>query len=203
VGEVALGEQFPRELTLSQRSSPSDMYLAANDLPVPEDDGAADHLCGTPMPGIALASTSGATVSLDQLGRGRTVIYIYPLTGRPHVDLPDGWDSIPGARGCTAEACDFRDHHHELIETGVSQVFGLSSQDVGYQRELVERLRLPFAMLSDAELRLARALTLPTFTANDLTLYRRLTLGSTVLRLPCRAEARLDHRGYSLGRSHL
>jgi peroxiredoxin len=146
-----------------------DLTSLPEDLPAPEDDRASDHLRGLNMPKVALQSTSGATVHLNQAGSGLTVIYIYPLTGRPAVDLPDGWDHIPGARGCTAEACDFRDHHEELIEAGVSRVFGLSSQDPDYQRELVERLRLPFAMLSDVSLRLAELLGLPTFTANGAT----------------------------------
>lgn len=145
-------------------------------LPVPEDDGAADHLVGHPVPRLDLPATSGRTVALDDLGPGWTVLYIYPLTGRPDVDVPVGWDSIPGARGCTTEACDFRDHHADLIDAGASAVFGLSSQDSGYQRELVDRLRLPFEMLSDPELRLAGALRLPTFATDGMTLYKRLTL---------------------------
>lgn len=113
---------------------------------------------------------------LDALGPGRTILYIYPLTGRADVDLPDGWDRIPGARGCTNEACDFRDHHDDLRAAGAARVYGVSSQDTNYQRELVERLQLPFTMLSDTEFRLADALTLPTFYAAGLTLFTRLTL---------------------------
>ena len=116
------------------------------------------------------------SVALDKLGAGRTVIYVYPLTGRPDVDLPDGWDTIPGARGCTSEACDFRDHHADLTAAGASQVLGLSSQDRGYQREVVDRLGLPFALLSDTGLDLVEALGLPTFAAGGLTLFKRLTL---------------------------
>ncbi len=149
--------------------------LPAN-LPVPEDDGAADHLVGKPSPHLSLTSTAGRTITLDDLGHGRTVLYIYPLTGRPDVDLPAGWDSIPGARGCTTEACDFRDHHSDLLDAGASAVLALSSQDVDYQREAVARLRLPFEMLSDARLSLAERLNLPTFEAGELTLYMRLTL---------------------------
>jgi peroxiredoxin len=113
---------------------------------------------------------------LDKLGRGRTVLYLYPLTGRPDVDLPEGWDNIPGARGCTTEACDFRDHYQDLLEAGLSHVFGASSQDSNYQRELVERLRLPFPMLSDTQLSIADALGLPTFQSDGVTLFKRLTL---------------------------
>lgn len=146
------------------------------DLPVPEDDGAAAHLPGRPAPRLSLPSTSGASVALDGLPPGRTIVYIYPLTGRPEADLPDGWDAIPGARGCTTEACGFRDHHAELLGVGIAAVYGLSSQDSDYQRELVERLRLPFDMLADTDLALAEALRLPTFTAGGMSLFRRLTL---------------------------
>lgn len=125
---------------------------------------------------MGLPSTSGECVALDQLGAGRSVVYVYPLTGRPGVDLPEGWDSIPGARGCTAEACDFANHYDLLVGAGASGVFGLSSQDTSYQREVVDRLGLPFSMLSDAEFRLAEGLGLPTFHAGGMTLFKRLTL---------------------------
>ena len=125
---------------------------------------------------MTLPSTSGETVELDDLGPGRTVLYVYPLTGRPDRDLPEGWDSIPGARGCTPEACDFRDHHEELLQAGAARVSGVSAQDTDYQREVVDRLRLPFAMLSDTELRLAAELRLPTFQAGGMTLFKRVTL---------------------------
>lgn len=154
----------------------TDFTQLPENLPVPQDDGAADHLPGRAGPHVSLPSTSGEQISLDELGDGLTVIYIYPLSGRPGVDLPDGWDEIPGARGCTTEACDFRDHHAELIAAGASRVFGLSSQDTTYQREFKERIRLPFEMLSDTEMRLVDTLRLPTFQVADLTLYKRLTL---------------------------
>lgn len=146
------------------------------DLPVPQDDGAADHLPGTAAPHLHLPSTAGETIRLDALGPGRTVLYIYPLTGRPGTDLLQGWDLIPGARGCTPEACGFRDHHQDLLAAGAARVFGLSSQDTSYQREVAERLHLPFQMLSDPALNLAGALGLPTFQAGGMTLYKRLTL---------------------------
>lgn len=154
----------------------TDFSQLPTDLPVPEDDGAADHLAGQPAPSLNLPSTSGATVALDKLGRLRTVLYVYPLTGRPGVDLPEGWDTIPGARGCTTEACDFRDHYQELLEAGAAEVFGLSSQDTDYQREVIERLQLPFAMLSDSGLSLSQAIGLPTFRVGELTLFKRITL---------------------------
>ncbi|MEN3219222.1 MerR family transcriptional regulator [Mycolicibacterium porcinum] len=146
-------------------------------LPVPVDDGAADHLVGLPIPDIVLASSRGASVRLRNLPAGRTILYLYPLTGRPGVDIPEGWDGIPGARGCTPEACGFRDHYSELRAAGAQQVWGLSSQDVDYQAEVVERLGLPFAMFSDETFALADALKLPTFAAaGHARLYTRLTL---------------------------
>jgi peroxiredoxin len=155
----------------------SDYLSLPGDLPVPQDDGAGDHLPGTAVPHLTLRATDGRDVALDQLGPGRTVIYIYPLSGRPGVDLPGGWDAIPGARGCTPEACGFRDHFAELAQAGAGAVYGLSSQSTGYQAELAERLELPFAVLSDPDFALAAALGLPTFTTNEGDrLYRRLTL---------------------------
>lgn len=129
--------------------------------------------CGYPH---SLDSTDNVTIDLGMLGAGRTVLYLYPMTGRPDIDLPAGWNAIPGARGCTAQACDFRDHHDDLIVAGAQRVFGLSSQDSTYQREVVERLHLPFSMLSDPELLLAKALSIPTFDVEGVSLYRRMTL---------------------------
>jgi peroxiredoxin/DNA-binding transcriptional MerR regulator len=154
----------------------TDLNSLPADLPAPEDDGATAHLPGQPMPRLALPATAGDQVRLDRLDRGRTVLYLYPLTGRPGVDLPDGWDAIPGARGCTPQACAFRDHYQELLQVGAKAVYGLSSQDSDYQRELVDRLHLPFAMLSDTRLEVADALDLPTFTADGRRLYKRQTL---------------------------
>ena len=143
-------------------------------LPVPENDGACDHLPGLRLPPVPLPSTAGRTVDLSTLP-GVTVVYCYPRTGRPGEPLPAGWDEIPGARGCTAQSCAFRDHYQELEAVG-ARVFGLSTQDTEYQREAVERLHLPFELLSDAELRFARALRLPTFEVEGMTLIKRLTL---------------------------
>ena len=146
------------------------------DLPEPVDDGACDHLWGTPLPPFELAATDGSQVRLDRLP-GRVVVYAYPRTGRPGEDhlVPD-WDEIPGARGCTPESCAFRDHHRDLREAGASLVFGLSTQDTAYQREAEQRLHLPFALLSDADLELTKALRLPTFEAAGQTLLKRFTL---------------------------
>ena len=149
-------------------------YELPEDLPVPTDDGAADHLPGIQIPSVSLSSTSGETVDLSALP-GRTVVYCYPMTGRPGSDLPSGWDEIPGARGCTPQSCSFRDHHAELRTLG-ARVFGLSTQDTEYQREATQRLHLPFALLSDEELAFADTLRLPTFEVEDMVLLKRLTL---------------------------
>ena len=149
-------------------------YDLPEGIPAPTDDGAADHLPGMRLPPVPLSSTSGATVDLSALS-GETVVYCYPMTGRPDRDLPQGWDEIPGARGCTPQSCSFRDHHAELGELG-ERVFGLSTQSTGYQREAVRRLHLPFELLSDEDLAFAGALSLPTFEADGMILIKRLTL---------------------------
>ena len=155
-------------------ASAQNPYELPNDLPVPEDDGSADHLPGMRLPPISLASTAGEVVDLSALP-GRTVVYCYPMTGRPDRSLPAGWDEIPGARGCTPQSCSFRDHHAELGSLG-ARVFGLSTQDTEYQREAATRLHLPFALLSDSDLAFAGALGLPTFEVDGMVLLKRLTL---------------------------
>ena len=145
------------------------------DLPVPQDDGACDHLTGMNLPAIMLRSTRGRTVDLSKL-KGTTVVYIYPRTGRPDQELPTGWNAIPGARGCTPQSCSFRDHYQELKTLGVAELFGLSTQDNAYQREAAERLHLPFELLSDEKLEFAHALKLPTFEVDGMKLIKRITL---------------------------
>lgn len=153
-----------------------DPTVLPDDLPRPEDDGATSHLWDAPLPPFELPATDGSDVRLDRLA-GRVVVYAFPRTGRPgepHL-VPD-WDMIPGARGCTPESCAFRDHFAELRAAGAASVLGLSTQDTGYQREAVDRLHLPFALLSDADLELTKAMRLPTFEAAGQTLLRRFTL---------------------------
>ena len=145
------------------------------DLPRPVDDGGADHLPGMAVPAVSLRSTSGREVDLSALPTGRTVIYCYPATGGPGQAMPDGWDAIPGARGCTPQTCGFRDHHAELAALGAS-VFGLSTQSPEIQKELSERLHLPFEVLSDENLELVEALRLPTLEVEGRTLTKRITL---------------------------
>nr|WP_135479441.1 peroxiredoxin [Candidatus Chloroploca mongolica] len=155
-------------------SQPTSFEQLPADLPVPEDDGACAHLVGCAVPSLALTATDGSTVNLAALP-SRTLVYCYPRTGVPGQALPTDWDTIPGARGCTPEACGFRDHHAELRARGTT-VFGLSTQDTAYQQEFAARLHLPFAILSDAEFRLTTALRLPTFTVDGMRLIKRLTL---------------------------
>ena len=145
------------------------------DLPVPQDDGACDHLTGMKLPALALASTRGRWVDLSTLA-GTTVVYIYPRTGRPDQELPSGWNAIPGARGCTPQSCAFRDHYQELQALGVAGLFGLSTQVTAYQQEAAERLHLPFEVLSDEKLEFAKVLRLPTFEVDGMKLIKRITL---------------------------
>jgi peroxiredoxin len=156
-------------------ATPHDPTVLPPDIPVPQDDGAARHLAGLRLPSLTLPATDGSRVDLSKLG-GRTVVYIYPRTGRPGVPTPDGWDAIPGARGFTPQSCAFRDHFGELRRLGVAHLFGLSTQDTDYQREAAERLHLPFPVLSDAAFELARAINLPTFTVAGMTLLKRMAL---------------------------
>ena len=149
--------------------------LPAN-LPIPHDDRQADHLLGMAIPDVQLDSTGAVPISMSELSEGRTVIYVYPMTGKPGVALPDGWDEIPGARGCTPESCGFRDHFKELQNAGAKNVFGLSTQDTEYQSEVAERLHLPFALLSDLNGEFGQILGLPKFEVQGMSLYKRLTM---------------------------
>lgn len=147
------------------------------DLPIPIDDGACDHLPGMMIPSMVLKTTSNELIDIAQL-KSRVVIYCYPRTGKPGVLPPPGWDDLPGARGCTPQSCAFKNHHAAFVLKGI-QVFGLSTQDTAYQQEAVERLHLPFPLLSDQELCFARALHLPTFHVEGMELIKRLTLVCT------------------------
>lgn len=131
--------------------------------------------CGRPMPQVVLQATDGGWVDVSDVGPGRTVLFVYPMTGRPGTDLPDGWAAIPGARGCTVEAEGFRDEIDAFVQLGVS-VLGLSTQSTDDQREAVDRLGLSYPLLSDTHRRLGRELGLPTFNVDDTTYYRRLTM---------------------------
>ncbi len=150
-------------------------YTLPPDLPVPADDGAAQHLTGMRVPAITLMSTAGRRDKMTDLARQRTVIYCYPRTGAPGRPVPKGWDAIPGARGCTPESCSFRDHYQQLRNLK-TQVYGLSTQTTEYQQEMVSRLHLPFEVLSDADFAFTNTLRLPTFEFEGVRLLKRLTL---------------------------
>ena len=145
-----------------------------DELPVPFDDGACDHLVGLALPDLTLTSTDGGNVNFSDQ-QGLLVIFIYPRTGQPDVALPDGWAQIPGAMGCTPQTCAFRDHYAELSDLG-ARVFGLSTQDTAYQQEAAQRLHLQFPLVSDEGLDFINALSLPTFEAAGMVLGKRVTL---------------------------
>ena len=171
-------------------------YLKTNDtlmkvdwssLPIPKDDGQADHLINSTIISISLPSTDDKMITLTQLP-GKTVVYIYPRTGQPGKANPDGWDMIPGtnpqgypkssgARGCTPQSCSFRDHAKELRDLGINHIFGLSTQNTEYQKEASSRLHLPFPLLSDEGLELTKAMRLPSFHVDEVgTLLKRMVL---------------------------
>ena len=144
------------------------------DLPIPQDDGSTNHLKGMKLPNVSLNATNGKTINLGEI-KGRLVIYCYPMTGQPNVALPKGWDQIPGARGCTPQSCSFRDHYQELQTLGV-EVLGLSVQTMEYQKEMANRLHLPFPVVSDVNYEFQKALNMPTFLVEEMTLLKRVTL---------------------------
>jgi peroxiredoxin len=160
----------------------SDYTSLPQNLPVPEDDGAADHLPGSEVPAVALPSTLGGEVDLAQAAHERLVVYVYPRTGVPGQPLLDGWDDIPGARGCTPQSCAFRDTQAELARHGAALI-GISAQTPQEQAEFAEREHIPYPLLSDEGLRLAEAPGLPTFEAEGRTFYRRLTFIAAAGRL--------------------
>jgi peroxiredoxin len=150
------------------------LYEVPEGLPAPVDDAACDHLPGMLLPSVSLRSTTGELMDHSALA-GTSVVYCYPLTGRPDLVPPFGEDEIPGARGCTPQSCAFKDHHADLQALN-ARVFGLSAQDTGYQQGAAERLHLPFVLLSDEKLEFTGALNLPTFEVEGKTLIERLTL---------------------------
>lgn len=152
----------------------TNVYEIPSNLPIPTDDGSTGHLKGLRLPNVSLAATNGTTINLGEI-KGKLVIYCYPMTGQPNVALPDGWDQIPGARGCTPQSCSFRDHYKELQTLG-AEVLGLSVQTTEYQKEMVDRLHLPFPVASDSDYRFQKALSMPTFVASGMTLLKRVTL---------------------------
>jgi peroxiredoxin (alkyl hydroperoxide reductase subunit C) len=165
-----------QEQPMVSPSQPSLHEVDWSKIPAPEDDGAARHLAGLAAPDVVLAATDGTGVSLARVP-GRAVVFAYPRTGVPGQNSPvPDWDMIPGARGCTPQACAYRDLHKELTQAGAARVFGLSTQDTAYQREAAERLHLPFPLLSDEKLALAKALRLPLMEVGGTILIKRLAM---------------------------
>lgn len=157
-------------------NQPNLMDVDWSKIPAPADDGAAKRLAGMSITSVALQATDGSSVTLASLP-GRTVVFAYPRTGEPgKIGLVDDWDMIPGARGCTPQTCAFRDLFKDLKDAGAQHVFGISTQDTAYQRAMVERLHVPFQILSDTDLALTRALKLPSMDVAGLTLIKRLAL---------------------------
>lgn len=152
----------------------TNVYEIPPGLPIPQDDGSTDHLKGLRLPTVSLKATNGTTINFGDIF-SRLIIYCYPMTGQPNVALPDGWDQIPGARGCTPQSCSFRDHYQELQALG-AEVVGLSVQTTEYQKEMVDRLHLPFPVVSDSDYQFQKALNMPTFIAAGMTLLKRVTL---------------------------
>jgi peroxiredoxin len=153
----------------------TDVYSLPPDLPVPEDDGAADHLPGTELPSLSLPVAGGGQFDLRGSGAAGTLVaFVYPRTGTPGRPLPPGWDDIPGARGCTPQSCAYRDRHAALSGLGAT-VVGISAMDPAEQAAFAERERIPYALLNDGPLALRDRLGLPTFDVHGMVLYKRLT----------------------------
>ena len=176
----------PSEPTFSENMKIQEMNLSTSELPQPDvlpaglpaplDDGRATHLEGLTLPPLVLQSTDGTPVQLDRLCAGRWVLFIYPTTGDPDAAMPQGWDEIPGARGCSQEACSFRDNLAALRTFGVTAVYALSSDALEFQSSLLERFHLSYPLVSDPRLELVRELKLPTFDSEGNNFYARLTM---------------------------
>jgi peroxiredoxin len=165
----------PGKLSIPMSERPTDIHALPEGLPVPRDDGSADHLLDASVPAVVLGASRGEPVELAAAAEGAIlVIYIYPQTGIPGQPLPEGWDRIPGARGCTPQSCAFRDSAAQLVGLGAT-VFGLSAQNLDEQREFANREQLPYPLLNDSGFQLADEMGLPTFSADGRRFYRRLT----------------------------
>lgn len=152
----------------------TDLMVLPSELQAPVDDGACRHLEGMALPDIRLSNHSGQLVNLSLLS-GRSIVFVYPMTGHPDKPLPSGWDEIPGARGCTTEVCGFRDNIKQFINLGF-RVFGLSNQTSAEQQEAAARLQLSYPLLSDEKLMFAKSLDLPLFECEGVNRIKRLTL---------------------------
>lgn len=153
---------------------PDVIFSIPADLPIPLDDGACEHLENMRIPNVSLWSTDNQEINLSNL-RGWNLIFCYPMTGRPGVPIPEGWAQIPGAAGCTPQACSYRDNHAELKRNGVG-VYGISTQTSEAQKEASIRLGLSYPLLSDANHSFSSALKLPLLEVDGLKLIKRVTL---------------------------
>ncbi len=151
-----------------------DLAALPPNLPTPIDDGTCRHLAGMRLPDIRLQTHKGQLLNLSLLC-GPSLVFVYPMTGVPGKSLPYGWNEIPGARGCTTEACGFRDNIKQFDKLGI-RVFGLSNQSSGEQQEAAGRLQLPYPLLSDQNLLFAKSLNLPLFECEGMPRIKRLTL---------------------------
>ncbi len=150
------------------------IYKLPENLPIPIDDGACNHLLYKKLPSVELVATDGTKINLSMLKKS-VILFCFPRTGCPDKNPPLGWNDIAGARGCTPQTCSFRDLYTEFKDLDVL-VFGVSTQDTDYQQEVYQRLKLPFQLLSDSNFELTKILTLPTFEIGDMTLIKRLTI---------------------------
>ena len=144
-------------------------------IPAPKEDEDLSHLLKYKIKSVLLKSTNNQSVDLSKI-KGLSIIYIYPMTGQPNKPLPENWDNIPGARGCTPQSCSFRDNFSILKNLNVNNIFGLSTQTTDYQKEMTERLHLPFPVLSDEKLEFSKQLNLPIFEVENMKLIKRITL---------------------------
>jgi len=152
----------------------TDLYQLPDDLPVPVDDGACDHLEGMLLPSLLLETSSGISLNLSDL-KGIVVIFFYPMIGSPDSPPMGDWNEIPGARGCTPQTCSYRDSYQQLTDLG-AKVFGASAQAIEEQCAAAVRLKLPFQLLNDSAFKLTESLKLPAFEYQGVKMIKRLTL---------------------------
>jgi len=145
-----------------------------DDLPQPEDDGKAKHLEGMDIPLVSLESTNGE-FSTKTFQKGNYILFCYPMTGKPDIELPKGWNDIPGARGCTPENLVFKQLYLDFKDLNVT-IYGISTQSIDDQNEMAQRLQIPFEVISDENHLLTKALNLPTMSVENILMIKRITL---------------------------
>lgn len=122
-------------------------------------------LQGTRIPVLTLPAHLGGDLDVVDQTAAATVLFCYPATGTP-APLPENWNTIPGAVGCTLENRLFRDAHPQFQACDVA-VRGISTQRPDEQAAFARAEDIPFPLLSDMDLHLAAALRLPTFHAGQ------------------------------------